>query len=109
LHGTEAENYQGIRTLAKGKVDAQTATAQSGDRWMMTTTLENTSSTPLLNVRLKVVREKTGDRILPAIYSDGYIALMPGEKRTIATEVYDADTRGERPRIEVEGFNLSAR
>jgi beta-galactosidase/beta-glucuronidase len=109
LHGTEAENYQGIRTLAKGKVDAQTATAQSGDRWMMTTTLENTSSTPLLNVRLKVVREKTGDRILPAIYSDGYIALMPGEKRIVTTEVYDADTRGERPRIEVEGFNLSAR
>ena len=27
------------------------------------------------------MREKTGDRILPAVYSDGYVALMPGEKR----------------------------
>jgi len=27
-------------------------------------------------VRLKAVREKERDRILPAIYSDNYIALM---------------------------------
>ena len=58
-------------------------------------------------VRVKVVREKSGDRILPAIYSDNYIALMPGERRTIRTEVADADTRGERPRVIVEGFNVA--
>jgi hypothetical protein len=54
------------------------------------------------------VREKSGDRILPAIYSDNYVALMPGESRTIQTEVDDADTRGEHPKITVEGFNLAA-
>jgi hypothetical protein len=32
---------------------------------------------------------------------------MPGEKRNILTQVDDADTRGERPRIVVEGFNLA--
>jgi hypothetical protein len=32
---------------------------------------------------------------------------MPGEKRTIQTELEDADTRGERPRIVIEGFNLA--
>jgi hypothetical protein len=58
-------------------------------------------------VRLKAVREKTGDRILPAIYSDGYFPLMPGEKRQITTELYEADTRGEQPRILVEGFNVA--
>jgi hypothetical protein len=53
------------------------------------------------------VRETTGDRILPAIYSDGYVPLMPGEKRSITTELRDADTRGEKPRIVVEGFNIT--
>jgi hypothetical protein len=57
-------------------------------------------------VRVKAVREKTGDRILPVIYDDNYIALMPGERRTIRTEVAHADTRGERPKITVEGFNV---
>jgi hypothetical protein len=57
-------------------------------------------------VRVKAVRDTSGDRILPAIYSDNYVALMPGERGTIRTEIEDADTRGERPRIVVEGFNV---
>ncbi len=57
-------------------------------------------------VRLKAVREKSGDRILPALYSDNYFALMPGERRTIRTDLKVADTRDERPRIVVEGFNV---
>jgi len=57
-------------------------------------------------VRLKTVREKSGDRILPAIYSDNYVALMPGERRVIRTEVENADTRGELPRMVIEGFNV---
>jgi len=67
--------------------------------------LRNPSQAPALLVHLKAVREKGGDRILPVIYSDNYVSLMPGEQRTIVTEVADADTRGENPRIVVEGFN----
>jgi hypothetical protein len=108
LHGTEDENYQGIRTLGKAKIQASTTAVRGTDRWMLTTTLQNTSSTPALNVRLKAVRDKSGDRILPAIYSDGYVALMPGETRKITTEIYVADTRGENPRIVVVGYNVEA-
>jgi len=31
---------------------------------------------------------------------------MPGEARAIRTEVEHADTRGERPTVVVEGFNV---
>jgi hypothetical protein len=57
-------------------------------------------------VRARAVRGRTGDRVLPAIYDDNYIALMPNESRTIRTEVNDADTRGEKPLISVTGFNV---
>jgi hypothetical protein len=87
-------------------VEAATKIARQGSRWAMATELRNTSTQPALMVRVKAVREKSGDRILPAIYSDNYVALMPGERRTIRTELEDADTRGERPRIVVEGFNV---
>jgi hypothetical protein len=106
--GTEEENYQALRKLPKASIQASTSAERNGSAWRLTTTLANTSSTPALMVRLKAVRETTGDRILPAIYSDGYIALMPGEKRQITTDLYEADTRGEKPRIVVEGFNVAA-
>lgn len=83
-----------------------THTSRQGNRWQLTTELHNASRHPALMVRLKAVRERSGDRILPALYSDNYVALMPGERRTILTELAHADTRGEQPRIVVEGFNV---
>ena len=107
LHGTQDENYQAIRSLDKATIAARTTSERHGNVWLLTTALENVSRTPALMVRLKAVRDQAGDRILPVIHSDGYIALMPGEKRTLTSEVYDADTRGQNPRIVVEGFNLA--
>jgi hypothetical protein len=104
--GTLGYNLKAIRSLPKVKVEAATKIARQGSRWAMATELRNTSAQPALMVRVKAVREKSGDRILPAIYSDNYVALMPGERRTIRTELEDVDTRGERPRIVVEGFNV---
>jgi hypothetical protein len=101
-----AENYQAIRDMPRAKLDATTHVERQGLRWLLTTELHNVSDNPALMVRVKAVRETTGDRILPVLYSDNYIALMPGEQRTITTDVDDADTRGENPRIIVEGFNV---
>jgi hypothetical protein len=104
--GVEEENYRALRGLPRAMIDVSTTTERRGDRWFLTTTLANASKDPALMLRLKAVRAQTGDRILPAIYSDGYVPLMPGEKRSIITELRDADTRGEKPRIVVEGFNV---
>jgi hypothetical protein len=32
---------------------------------------------------------------------------MPGERRAIQTQIEEADTRGESPRIVMEGFNVA--
>jgi hypothetical protein len=101
-----AFDFRMIRALPKATVRSTTTVERRGDRWVLTTEIDNTSKTPALLVRLKAVREKSGDRILPALYDDNYLTLMPGEKRRLRTELAHADTRGERPGIVVEGFNL---
>ena len=105
--GVEESNYRTLRELPKVKLEAATRVERQGARWLLTTELRNSSQAPALLVHLKAVRKKSGDRILPALYSDNYVSLMPGEQRTIVTEVAHADTRGEGPRIVVEGFNSS--
>jgi len=106
LRGVREGDYRAIRGLPMVKLEATTHVERKGTRWVLTTELRNVSKAPALMVRVKAVRETSGDRILPAIYSDNYIALMPGERRTVRTEVENADTRGERPRMVVEGFNV---
>ncbi len=106
MRGVEEGNYRAIRALPKARVQAATSAQPKGDIWLLTTQLRNTSAFPALMTRVKVVRDKSGDRILPAIYSHNYVTLMPGERQTIETELNDADTRGEKPRIVLEGFNV---
>jgi hypothetical protein len=89
-------------------VEAKTRVKRKGAEWELETELRNVSAAPALMVRVKAVRERTGDLILPAIYDDNYVALMPGERRTLHGRVEDADTRGERPRVVVAGYNLAA-
>ena len=107
LRGTEEGNYRAIREIPKVKLEETTQVIKQGSRWLLTTELNNSSNQPALMVRLKAVREKSRDRILPALYNDNYVALMPGEKRTIQTELENSDTRGEKPSIVVEGFNVT--
>ncbi len=101
LRSLQEGDLRAIRELPTPKVHSENAIERKGNLWQLTTKLSNNTASPALMVRLKAVREKTGDRILPAIYSDNYIALMPGESRTIVTEVNEADTRGEKPAIVV--------
>ena len=106
LRGTREGNLTAIRQLPKVSLQTATQTRREGNTWILTTELSNTSSSPALMVRLKIVRNKSGDRILPVLYSDNYIALMPGETRTIRMEMADADCRGEEPEVKIEGYNV---
>jgi hypothetical protein len=56
-------------------------------------------------VKLNVSGNTDMKRILPVIFSDNYISLMPGEQQTIKMELQKSDTRGEKPFVSIEGIN----
>jgi beta-galactosidase/beta-glucuronidase len=104
--GVKEDDLKAARTLPKVKLETNTKVAREGNQWHITTELINNTSHPALMVKLKVVRIKSRERILPVIFSDNFVSLMPGEKRTITMELEDADTRGEKPDVAIEGFNI---
>ncbi len=104
--GKEDGNLHQLHSLPLTSVEADTSIRKDGDRWTATVHLKNSSDIPALMIRLKLYGKKTGERILPAFYSDNYIALMPGEEKEITISFKDEDTRGERPAVEISGFNL---
>lgn len=107
LRGLTENDYTGIRDLKPANVAMKSRIRRDGESWQMTAELENRSAVPALMVRVKVVRSKSGDPILPALFDDNYIALMPHEKRTLHVSVLDVDTRGEKPRLALKGYNLA--
>jgi len=103
--GLEEGNLQALKNLPKVSLSTKTKSQKEGDQWKLTTTLVNESEVPCLMVRLKVIGNKSGERILPVFFSDNYVSLMPGEAKTITMTLKNQDTRGERPCVVLSGFN----
>jgi exo-1,4-beta-D-glucosaminidase len=69
-------------------------------------TLENPTKDLAFFVRLKVDKGKGGEEILPVLWQDNYISLLPGEKRE-TTAAYRATELGTTsPYVEVKGWNV---
>jgi exo-1,4-beta-D-glucosaminidase len=71
-------------------------------------TLTNPSRSLAFFVRLKLTRGKGGDEVLPVLWEDNYVSLLPGETRQIGARYRLADLRGKPPALELSGWNLGA-
>ena len=91
-----------LRSLPKTHIDATTDI--KGEQ--ATVTLANLGNAPAVMLRLNL-KCGDGEQILPVIYSDNYLHLMPGESRTINIEWKTEDARGTKPMIEISGTNVS--
>lgn len=105
--GVEDGNYKALRDLPKINLRSNTSLSLAGDSWVLTTGVRNTSNVPALMIRLKVVGKRSGERILPALYSDNYFSLMPGEEKVIIMKINNRDRRGEKPAVSISGFNVN--
>lgn len=101
------DDFTALNNLPKVKVDIMTKTISKGNSLMLATTLSNNSSSVAPMVKLKVIGEKNKERILPVIFSDNYISLMPGEKKIIEIELQNSDLYGDKPVVVLEGINLN--
>jgi len=100
--GLKEGDLKTVRDLPKVKLKTKTKIVRKGEQLHLTTTLINKTKYPALMVKLSVVGNKSNERMLPVIFSDNFISLMPGEKRIITMELQEADTRGEKPVVVVD-------
>ena len=104
--GLKEGDLKTVRDLPKVKLETTTKIVRKANQFHLTTILTNKTKQPALMVKLKVVGDKSKERMLPVIFSDNFIFLIPGEKRIITMEMQETDTRGEQPVVVVEGWNI---
>jgi hypothetical protein len=105
--GRDAAAYRALNDLAPAAIAARVAppTVEGTDR-AIAVTLSNDGAVPALNAKLTLV-DAAGKRILPAYYSDNYVALLPGEKKTITVRY--PDTIAAAPAFTLRGWNVAER
>ena len=101
------QDYRGLNALPQAAVTLRAAgqEAVSGGRYRQTLELTN-GDIPVLGLRLRLL-DGDGAAVLPVFYSDNYLTLMPGQRRTVTAEWDPAGHPGEA-RWELSGWNLDA-
>ncbi|MEU1202118.1 discoidin domain-containing protein [Streptomyces sp. NPDC005813] len=82
-----------------------TGVSGTGDRRKLTATIRNRGSAVAAMVRLSLLDDKGGARVLPTLYEDNYLWLLPGESRTITVSWPAEALASSRPALRVEGYN----
>jgi exo-1,4-beta-D-glucosaminidase len=99
-------DFTALQRLPKVKLNITSTNERKGDEEVTRVRLQNQSKNLAFFLRLKVNRGIGGEEILPVLWEDNYISLMPGEKREI-TATYHASVLGTaKPAVEVSGWNV---
>jgi exo-1,4-beta-D-glucosaminidase len=99
-------DYTALSQLPKVKLQVTNRTEHKGEDSITHVTIENPSKSLAFFVRLKVDKGAKGEEILPVVWEDNYISLLPGEKREV-TATYRASEMGTaKAAVEVSGWNV---
>jgi len=55
---------------------------------------------------IDVIDPETKQPILPIYWDDNYVTMLPGEEKTFEAKFYLSDLKGEKPVLEVRGWNV---
>ena len=99
-------DYTALTQLPKLKLKVKINTKRKGDQSVSFVTVENPSKSLAFFVRLKVNKGIHGAEILPVLWEDNYISLLPGEKRKLTATYRASDLEAAKAVVEVSGGNV---
>ena len=77
------------------------------EKQLVHVTIENSSNQVAFFIELKVYGQQSKQTILPVLWQDNYISLLPGEKRTVKATFFTKDLHGQVPVFKYSGWNVA--
>jgi exo-1,4-beta-D-glucosaminidase len=99
-------DYTALAQLPKVKLAVSSDTEHNAEEIVTRVTVENPSKSVAFFVRLKLDKGKGGEEILPVVWQDNYVSLLPGERREITATYHASDLGAATPEVEVSGWNV---
>jgi exo-1,4-beta-D-glucosaminidase len=101
------EDFTALQSLPKiGALDVAAFIEPGEQGSMVRVKLRNPSDGLAFQVALAVERSSDGEEILPVLWQDNYIELLPGESREIAAQFVDSKALREGAKLRVAGWNI---
>jgi len=88
--------------------EVPTLSGRPGEEGSVTVELRNAGQGLAFLVHLKLLRQDSGQEVLPILWEDNYFSLLPGEQKRITARFRAADLGGAASVVEIEGWNVPA-
>jgi exo-1,4-beta-D-glucosaminidase len=106
-----------LQGLPKVDVKATAESEMNGEEGVTRVTVENPSRDLAFFVHFKVVVQgghyafdeeggRPDDEVLPVLWSDNYVSLLPGEKRLLTATYAKRRLRSGKPVVKIDGWNV---
>jgi exo-1,4-beta-D-glucosaminidase len=103
---TQYADFSALQYLGKTPLKMSYTSEKKLDSTSHTIVITNNGKTVAFQVHLRALKGKSGEDILPILFSDNYIELAPGEARTILCSYADKDVMGANPFFVISAWNL---
>ena len=107
--GDDRADFTGLKNLPEVNVNISVSPLQkNGKICTLELTVENPSSSLAFFLNPKILKSTSKDLVLPVFWEDNYFSLLPGEKRTLKVEFSADNLDGEKPLLQITGWNIES-
>jgi len=99
-------DYTQLQTLPAANLRIDHSFENTGNRQIVTVTVENPGTTIAFFIELRISGKRSAEAILPVLWEDNYISLLPGETRKIRASFATRDLENDNPQLYISGWNL---
>lgn len=98
-------DYSVLRTIDTVSLDATQKTCSAKNFVSIEVILKNTTSKISFFNELMIISREDTQPVLPVIWSDNYITLIPGETRKVTAKINLSDLKQHSPIVQLRGIN----
>lgn len=102
----EHADFTDLEQLPKVKIEAQHTIKKENDKYEVSVKLKNPADAIAFLIELSIVGDASGKSIVPVLWDDNYISLVPKESRTIKVSFPVSALKGEKPVFRFKGWNV---
>jgi hypothetical protein len=108
VNGDEKADFTALNNLPQTDLDVSISSIQKeGNTYTVAVDLENPSSSLAFSINPKIVKSESKDLVLPIYWEDNYFSLLPREKRSVKVDFNAEILNGEKPVLQIEGWNIN--
>jgi mannosylglycoprotein endo-beta-mannosidase len=105
-NGAMTGDCTALNSLKELRLTASMNSTVAGNVHVITAKETNPNPPVALAIRLKLLRGRSGERVLLAFYEDNYFSLLPEGEKSVRIRVPSDAMRDDAPHLSVTGWNI---